>query len=37
MQDCETINLNEYTLSGEGGTAITYKHNSRNSLAKLLG
>ena len=35
MQDCETINLNEYTLSGEGGTAITYKHNSRNSLAKL--
>ena len=35
MQDCETINLNEYTPSGEGGTAITYKHNSRNSLAKL--
>lgn len=35
MQDCEIINLNEYTPSGEGGTAITYKHNSRNSLAKL--
>ncbi len=32
MQDCETINLNEYTLSGEGGTAITDKQ-----LAKLLG
>lgn len=35
MQDCKKINLNEYTPSGEGGTAITYKHNSRNSLAKL--
>ena len=33
--NCETIHLNEYTPSGEGGTAITYKHNSRNSLAKL--
>ena len=35
MQHCESINLDEYRQSGEGGTAITYKHNSRNSLAKL--
>lgn len=35
MVDCQTINLSEYSPSGEGGTAITYKHNERNSLAKL--
>ena len=35
MQHYESINLDEYRQSGEGGTAITYKHNSRNSLAKL--
>lgn len=35
MQHCESINLDEYRQSGEGGTSITYKHNSRNSLAKL--
>lgn len=35
MQSCESINLEEYRQSGEGGTAVTYKHNGRNSLAKL--
>ena len=29
------INLDDYLPSGEGGTAVTYKHKSRNSLAKL--
>ena len=29
------INLEDYVPSGEGGTAVTYKHKSRNSLAKL--
>ena len=29
------INLDDYLQSGEGGTAVTYKHKSRNSLAKL--
>ena len=29
------INLDNYVQSGEGGTAVTYKHKSRNSLAKL--
>ena len=33
--DYKRINLEDYTQSGEGGTAITYKHKSRNSLAKL--
>lgn len=35
MMDYEKISLGEYSPSGEGGTAITYKHNTRNSLAKL--
>ena len=35
MLSFETIDLEEYTPSGEGGTAITYKHKSGNSLAKL--
>ena len=35
MMDYEKISLGEYSPSGEGGTAITYKHNTRNALAKL--
>lgn len=35
MVECETIDLSEYTPSGEGGTAITYKHKALGSLAKL--
>lgn len=35
MQNYKTIDINEYTPSGEGGTALTYKHNRRNTLVKL--
>ena len=35
MNTYETIDLNEYVRTGEGGTAITYTHKSRNTLAKL--
>jgi len=35
MQSYETINLNEYIRTGEGGTAVSYKHKTRNTLAKL--
>lgn len=35
MHSYESIDLNEYTQSGEGGTALTYKHCSRNTLVKL--
>ena len=35
MQTYETIDLNEYVQTGEGGTAISYTHKSRNTLAKL--
>ena len=35
MSTYETIDLNEYVRSGEGGTAITYTHKTRNTLAKL--
>lgn len=35
MVECETIDLSEYTPSGEGGTAITYKHKALGSLAGL--
>lgn len=33
--DYELIDIKEYIQSGEGGTAVTYKHKCRNSLAKL--
>ena len=33
--DYETIELSAYTRSGEGGTAVTYKHKELNRLAKL--
>lgn len=35
MQAFETIDLNEYVPSGEGGTSVTYKNSRLNSLAKL--
>ena len=35
MLSYETIDLNDYTHSGEGGTAISYKHKTNNTLAKL--
>jgi uncharacterized protein (TIGR02172 family) len=35
MQDYETIDLNDYIRTGEGGTAVSYKHKSRKTLAKL--
>lgn len=35
MNTYETIDLNEYVRTGEGGTAITYTDKSRNTLAKL--
>ena len=35
MNTYETIDLNEYVRSGEGGTAVSYSHKSRNTLAKL--
>ncbi len=35
MLSYETIDLNDYTHSGEGGTAISYKHKTKNTLAKL--
>ena len=35
MRNIETIDISEYSPSGEGGTALTYKHNHRNSLVKL--
>ena len=35
MNEYVTINLEEYIRTGEGGTAVSYKHKSRNTLAKL--
>ena len=35
MQNYESIDLNDYVRSGEGGTAVSYKHKNRNTLAKL--
>ena len=35
MNTYETIDLNEYVQTGEGGTAVTYSHKTRNVLAKL--
>lgn len=35
MEDYELINLDDYTQSGEGGTAISYTHKTRSTLAKL--
>lgn len=35
MLSYENIDLKEYSQSGEGGTALTYKHHSHNTLAKL--
>lgn len=35
MENYEHINLEEYTLSGEGGTALSYSHKDGKTLAKL--
>ena len=35
MKQYKRINLDEYIQSGEGGTAITYTHKTKNTLAKL--
>lgn len=35
MDEYSTIDLGEYIRTGEGGTAVSYKHKSRASLAKL--
>lgn len=35
MQSYERIDLNDYVRTGEGGTAVSYKHRTRSSLAKL--
>ncbi|MBR0286576.1 MAG: TIGR02172 family protein [Bacteroidales bacterium] len=35
METYELINLADYTQSGEGGTAISYTHKTKNTLAKL--
>ena len=35
MATYEKINLEDYIHSGEGGTAVSYTHKTRNSLAKL--
>ena len=35
MDHYELINLDEYTQSGEGGTAVSYTHKTRSTLAKL--
>lgn len=35
MNDYKKINLEEYVQSGEGGTAISYTHKTRNALVKL--
>ena len=35
MDDVQKINLEDYVQTGEGGTAITYTHKVRNTVAKL--
>lgn len=35
MSEYVTINLDEYIRTGEGGTAVSYKHKDRPALAKL--
>ena len=35
MNTYETIDLNEYVQTGEGGTALTYTHETRPTMAKL--
>ena len=35
MDDYQKIELSDYTRSGEGGTAVSYTHKTRNTLAKL--
>ncbi len=35
MDHYEAINLDDYIRSGEGGTAVSYKHKTRDTLVKL--
>lgn len=35
MDNYEIINLEDYVQTGEGGTAVSYTHKSKNTLAKL--
>ena len=35
MDAYQEIELDDYVRSGEGGTAVSYTHKTRNSLAKL--
>ena len=35
MLSYETIDINDYIQSGEGGTALSYRHKTQNTLAKL--
>jgi uncharacterized protein (TIGR02172 family) len=35
IMEYQKIDLNEYVRTGEGGTAVSYTHKTRNSLAKL--
>ena len=35
MNTYETIDLNDYVQTGEGGTSLTYTHNTRHTMAKL--
>lgn len=35
MDDYQKIELSDYVRSGEGGTAVSYTHKTRNTLAKL--
>lgn len=35
MQNYETIDLKDYVRTGEGGTAVSYRHKTRSALAKL--
>ena len=35
MNTYETINLNDYVQTGEGGTSLTYTHKTRPTMAKL--
>ncbi|MBO5595136.1 MAG: hypothetical protein J5931_11095 [Prevotella sp.] len=35
MNTYETIDLNDYVQTGEGGTSLTYTHQTRHTMAKL--
>ena len=35
-EEVEKINLDDYAATGEGATAISYTHKTRDTIAKLL-